>query len=621
MTSIPEISLEYNDNNIIINSKCNSNHFISIPLNEFLIKFHPLYQFFKDLNYCSKCFIKLFHYNKSSFFTHYCSLCDQYYCIHEESHQKNKHNLNIIEKDFPEINFTFPICPYCENEKYIPTIINGKIRQSTLKEIIQNFNKRVKIIKKIENDFNNIEGKIYFELYPSYEYFMRMNYLEILLCENLLKTYKLYRDKKQIYYQIMKNILNIFNFLNDNFSLNDISGKKEEIEEIKMYFMNIYNCFLVQKRYNLVFYKSVCCKEYLKKNNCIIPNSIHCINISKFNSKNIIFPDINKIFEIYNNTIIYELNNISDYKINEYVPDNISYIQNNFFIYQISNKLYIKYLNKNKILISKGIITLEKEKNYKKIFSGKKNILFCVERNSDNSDNLDLKLNDPFLIDTNIFLTSNVRTNIEILKCSDNLTNAKIISTIYDIHFMKKINNNLILYVKRNSLYFIDGEGSQIKKMYLSHGIDENKICIYKENFLIIAFYKGEFWLYDLIEFKIIYSYKFGNLYYNKFSEIENEDIVDENNNIKSLYMKSKLLSNNSKICIGCCYSNNQGCFFQYNNNNLLYLTNIEKKDNIIIQRLGVNAENLKELIFLKNENMFVLVKKNNYEFYKFNIE
>ena len=85
--------------------------------------------------------------------------------------------------------------------------------------------------------------------------------------------------------------------------------------------------------------------------------------------------------------------------------------------------------------------------------------------------------------------------------------------------------------------------------------------------------------------------------------------------------MKSKLLLNNSKICIGCCYSNNQGCFFQYNNNNLLYLTNIEKKDNIIIQRLGVNAENLKELIFLKNENMFVLVKKNNYEFYKFNIE
>ena len=614
MTSIAEISLEYNDNNIIINSKCTSNHFISIPLNEFLIKFHPLYNFFKDLNYCSKCFIKLFHYNKSSFFTHYCSLCDQYYCIHEESHKKNKHNLNIIEKDFPEINFIFPICPYCENEKYIPTIINGKIRQSTLKEIIQNFNKRVKIIKKLENDFNKIEGKIYFELYPSYEYFMRMNYLEILLCENLLKTYKLYREKKQIYYQIMKNILNIFYFINDNFSLNDISGKKEEIEEIKKYLMNIYNCFLFPKRNNIVIYQSLCCEEYLKKN-------IQCINENKFNGKNIIFfPDINKIFEINNKTIIYELNNISDYKINEYVPNNISYIQNNFFIYQISNKLYIKYLNKNKILISKGIITLEKEKNYKKIFSGKKNILFCVERNSVNSDNLNNKLNDPLLINTNIFLSFNIRTNVEILKCLDNLTNAKIISTIYDIDFMKKINNNLILYVKIKSLYFIDGEGSQIKEINLSQEINENQICIYKENFLIIAFHKGEFWFYDLIEIKMIYSFKFENLYYHKFIKIENEDIVDENNNIKSLYIKSKLLLNYSKIFIGNCSSNNKGCFFQYNND-LLYLTNIEKKDNIIIKYLGLNTKNLKELISLKNENMFILVKKNNYEFYKFNFE
>jgi hypothetical protein len=67
MTSIPEISLEYNYNNIIINSKCTSNHFISIPLNEFLIKFHPLYNFFKDLNYCSKCFIKLFLISNENF--------------------------------------------------------------------------------------------------------------------------------------------------------------------------------------------------------------------------------------------------------------------------------------------------------------------------------------------------------------------------------------------------------------------------------------------------------------------------------------------------------------------------------------------------------------------------
>ena len=41
---------------------------------------------------------------------------------------------------------------------------------------------------------------------------MRMNYLEILLCENLMKTYKFFREKKQMYYPILQNIKNIFNF-------------------------------------------------------------------------------------------------------------------------------------------------------------------------------------------------------------------------------------------------------------------------------------------------------------------------------------------------------------------------------------------------------------------------
>ncbi len=83
-----------------------------------------------------------------------------------------------------------------------------------------------------------------------------------------------------------------------------------------------------------------------------------------FTGKLIIYPEINKIFEINDETIIYELNNISDYNIIKYVPENISYIKNNLFIYQISNKLYINYLNKKKkkILISKGIISLENDK-------------------------------------------------------------------------------------------------------------------------------------------------------------------------------------------------------------------------------------------------------------------
>ena len=97
MASIPEILLEYTENNIIINSRCFSNHCISLPLDKFLIKFHPLYIFFKDFYYCSKCFIKLFHYNKSCFFTHYCSICNEYYCIHcQNLDEKHKNNLKII---------------------------------------------------------------------------------------------------------------------------------------------------------------------------------------------------------------------------------------------------------------------------------------------------------------------------------------------------------------------------------------------------------------------------------------------------------------------------------------------------------------------------------------------
>ena len=71
-------------------------------------------------------------------------------------------------------------------------------------------------------------------------------------------------------------------------------------------------------------------------------------NKKQFTGKLIIFPEINKIFEINDETIVCELNNISDYNIIKYVPENISCIKNNLFIYQISNKLYIDYLNKKK---------------------------------------------------------------------------------------------------------------------------------------------------------------------------------------------------------------------------------------------------------------------------------
>ena len=615
MASIPEILLEYTENNIIINSKCFLNHCISLPLDKFLIKFHPLYIFFKDFYYCSKCFIKLFHYNKSSFFTHYCSICNEYYCIHcQNLDEKHKNNLKIIEKEIPKINFNFPICPECINKKDDLTIINGKIKQSTLKEIIQNFNKKIKFLKILENDFNNLKGKIYFELYPFYEYFMRMNFLEILLCENLIKTYKLYKEKKNFYIQIIKNILNIFSFIDDLFSLKNIKGTKEEIKEIKNYFMNLNNCFLLPKK-NSNPYQIVVSKEYIKKLIPFLNLYLYDKNPIKkdFTGKLIIYPEINKIFEITDRTIIYELNNISDYKIIKHVPENISYIKNNLFIYQISNKLYIDYLNKNKILISKGIITLENNKDYKSIYTGKKNILFCFGYQLNDQDNLNNDFDEKIFID-NIVLNE---FSLEILRCSDDLTEAKTISTINDIDFIIKINNNLFLYKKNESLFFLDGEGKEIKEIKLPEQIYQKQISIYKENYLIIMF-KNIFWFFDLIKIQLIYSNSFNNILQISFSLFKNKDIVDENNDVKPLYsIYQNKLNINYHDNFKNYFSINIGLFFKHDGFTK-FITNFEEKDNIICQNLCIKIKGLKEIIFLKNENMLMLIYKKNVVYYKY---
>ena len=637
MASIPEISLEYTEEDIIINSKCFLNHYISLPLNEFLIKFHPLYNIFKDFHYCSKCLLKLFHYNKSSFFTHYCSECNTYYCIHEELKKNDKHNLIIIEKEIPQINFNFPICPKCDKKKDEPKIINGKIKQNILKEIVQNFNKKLKHLKTLENEFNNFNGKIYFELYPSFEYFMRRNYLQILLCQNLLKTYKIYKEKKKSYYQIMKNILNIFNFINDNFSLSDVKGTKEEIEEIKMHFMNFYNCFLTPKR-SIMIYNNVCNEEYIKKESLHPYNNIYLNDIYKIKltGKLIIFPEINKVFEINDKTKIYELNDFSDYEINEYVPQNISYIQNNLFIYQISDKLYINYLNKNKKLISKGIISLEeKNKKYIKIFTGKKNIFFCsgFEIINENNLNDDLNkplvndLNEPLLTDySNIFIDDNPihqKNNnkqflcLEILRCSDNLKQAKTILTISNIDFLKKINNNLFLYSKSQSLFFLDGEGKQLKKITLPGYINEKQIFNYKENYLIISFRSLHIiWFFDLIKFKLIYSKSLETLNQTIFSKIENEDIVDENNNTLLYSIQQNLLYEDFDFYT-IRYSNDIGYFFNYRKY-IYFITNFENKDNIIVKKIMSSKKSINTIITSKNDNRIIVINSENVEYYKY---
>ena len=55
---------------------------------------------------------------------------------------------------------------------------------------------------------------------------MRMNFLLTLLCENLMKTYQFFREKKQMYFPILQNIQNIFKFNNITNLLIKIKKKK-----------------------------------------------------------------------------------------------------------------------------------------------------------------------------------------------------------------------------------------------------------------------------------------------------------------------------------------------------------------------------------------------------------
>ena len=46
---------------------------------------------------------------------------------------------------------------------------------------------------------------------------MRMNFLLTLLCENLMKTYQFFREKKKLYFPILQNIFkfnNYYKFIN-----------------------------------------------------------------------------------------------------------------------------------------------------------------------------------------------------------------------------------------------------------------------------------------------------------------------------------------------------------------------------------------------------------------------
>ena len=303
--SIPNITLEYSESNIMINSICFNKHEIIIPINEFLIKFHPLYKDYLNFEYCNKCMLKLLYHEKSiiNFNTNYCEQCDKFFCFHTKNHS---HDLKLDIKELYNIEeFIFPICPFCENGQqnvFVDKIDELKLNNKYLKTIIDYFKENKKNLIEIENDFNNINYKYYFDLFPYYEYYMRMNFLECLLCETLLETYNIMKNKKEMYFQIIKNIENIFHFISHKFILGKINGDKVEIESLKNHFKNINNCFLNQKNQSLniienssKYFRSI----ILSSNNY---NKFSLDYITYLPNKIYFFPEIKKLFHLSKNT-------------------------------------------------------------------------------------------------------------------------------------------------------------------------------------------------------------------------------------------------------------------------------------------------------------------------------
>ena len=518
-------SLYYSNPNIMINTFCfNKNHKNTIPLKEFLIKYHPFYNKYKKFNFCDKCMLKLLYSKKLNFtfYTNYCIKCDKHFCAHSINHV---HELKMIEKEyFIDENFVFPICPTCNPifncDKMNEYQLKNKYINSISESLLEIKNKFIEI----ENDFNNSKGKIYLSLYPYFKYYMSNNFLEILLCENLLKTYSTLRKKNEMYFRAIKNIENLFTFDKLQFNLGIIEDI--HIETLINHFSNINNCFLFSSKEKYFEFENFFIFP-IKEYNYIMDKK--AMLIYSFSLNEFIFQEIKKSIYLTNEGDIY----IHDfYNIGKSIfvgnleenPQNILYIKNNLFFFQYCDKLILYNLNddgKNIKLEQKNIIMINKEKKiYSKILSTKNKMFICFTQ---------------FIID---FYSYDSSTK-----------NAIFIKTLNDIKFIKRINENLIIYpyasFNNNFFVFLNENGEEIKQIFIKDNIclNEEQICIYKKKYLLVIFSNSKnIFLINIINFEIIKNIDF----YNKLIEIKelNDDNIISNKNDKSLfYYKKKKFS------------------------------------------------------------------------------
>ena len=516
-------SLYYSDSNIMIITSCfGDNCYREITLNKFLIEYHPLYNKYKNYNFCNKCMLKLFYAQKTTrnYYTNYCEVCDKCFCSHSTN---NKHDLKIIEKEFPVIkDFIFPVCPL-EHKIYNnnKNIKGFKLKKNYINTISTSLLKIKKKFEEFEKDLNNCEGKFYLKLYPYFNLFMSRNYLEILLCENLLKTYFSLREKKEINLISIKNIVNLFIF--DEINLNLGLIKESLINSLINHFNNITNCFLRKnntidiKQQNLIIFPFKLInkrKSTLKK-------------IKKLDLRSYIIPEIKKSINLDDEGNIYidDFNNEKSIyvgKLNE-IPQNILYIQNNLFFFQYLNNFivysfyenneYVELKEKSKILINK------ENKIYTKIISTHNKKFICLSNN---------------IVDFYSFNSLEKNTNY--------------IKSLNDIRFIKQINENIIIFSKNsisnNSIIFLNKKGEEINKINTENNfcLYEEQVCIYKKNYLLIIFSNSKnILLINITNFEIIKNINFFTNY------VYSQELDDDNNIINEKDEHSKIYLSISK--------------------------------------------------------------------------
>ena len=605
--NIPIINLFYRESRIFIESNCYKGHCNINPLNEFLTLYHPLIKFTQNFIFCNQCLLRFFHYNKPTFLTNFCEICNQFYCSHKIGF--DSHNLKFIEVIYPKIEFIFPLCPEC-NIVEINELFCGNVKFSNnyLLDIMNSYQKQLKQLNEIENHFNSLEVKNYFYIYPFYEHFMRMNYLEILLCENLMKTYKFFREKKQMYYPILQNIKNIFNFKMKKILFQ--STKYNQIQKLKDYFMGTINCF-IQSNLNYIKFKDhFIIISYININF----KKAHLKHSKKYYFENCyFFPDIEKILLINKKSMIifdYMFNKIK--RFNYVLFKDILTCYNNLFIIKKENNLYFYELDKKNDFIFKGkYLFINNDIKYHKYVMAKKEFLYCFSYiNTKNINKKNNKKTSLTFINYDIDYYDESQNFVHILKFNENLKEIRHISSIFNINFINKLKDNLVLIATNNTLSFYDGEGIILKKISLIISINENQICIYNNKYLFILFNIGLIWLIDFENFVIINSFNFFSKNIFK-DELIRDNIVNEFSDNLILY-KYKLYNNNKNNNYNSnnikCTSNKEGIIFLFDNE-LFFIKNIEKEISVYIIHNYIHFDEIKAG-FNQNTIIFLINKK-----------